>query len=289
MPGKICILGNGKGSVLTTLDEVVNAHGKPGKCVNLRHSFMSDTKLTTFGDRLISSLTSLASDVNSQVILVNFLGTIPQVDQFPKIITKFLHLDRIEITSQMSSSNGNKNQQPLNLGAEISMNSVTKYLSGHSDVIIGSLSMRDPALYSRLLEARTSHGSIPGPFEAWLALRGVRTFPLRFRAAEANARALVERLETLDKVSHVRYPGFGAIISFELDASVQSIEQVLDSSRLITNATSLGGVETTWERRRRWPSESESISENLVRLSVGCEHIEDLWSDISASVAGIND
>jgi succinyl-CoA synthetase beta subunit len=115
MPGKICILGNGKGSVLTTLDEVVNAHGKPGKCVNLRHSFMSDTKLTTFGDRLISSLTSLASDVNSQVILVNFLGTIPQVDQLPEIITKFLHLDRIEITSQMSSSNGNKNQQPLNL------------------------------------------------------------------------------------------------------------------------------------------------------------------------------
>jgi succinyl-CoA synthetase beta subunit len=100
MPGKICILGNGKGSVLTTLDEVVNAHGKPGKCVNLR---------------LISSLTSLASDVNSQVILVNFLGTIPQVDQLPEIITKFLHLDRIEITSQMSSSNGNKNQQPLNL------------------------------------------------------------------------------------------------------------------------------------------------------------------------------
>jgi cystathionine gamma-synthase len=181
------------------------------------------------------------------------------------------------------------NQQPLNLGADISMNSVTKYLSGHSDVIIGSLSMRDPALHARLLEARTSHGSIPGPFEAWLALRGLRTFPLRFRAAEANARALVERLETLDKVSHVRYPGFGAIISFELDASVQSIEQVLDSSRLITNATSLGGVETTWERRRRWPSESASISENLVRLSVGCEHIEDLWSDISASVAGIND
>lgn len=179
-------------------------------------------------------------------------------------------------------------QQPLSLGADISMNSVTKYLSGHSDVIIGSLSMRDPALYSRLLEARTLHGSIPGPFEAWLALRGLRTFPLRFRAAEASARELIKRLPTLANVSNVRYPGFGAIVSFEIDAPVEDIEQILDSASLVTNATSLGGVETTWERRRRWPSESASVPENLIRLSVGCEHIEDLWSDISSSIAGLD-
>jgi cystathionine gamma-synthase len=177
------------------------------------------------------------------------------------------------------------NQQPLSLGADISMNSVTKYLSGHSDVIIGSLTMRDPALYSRLLEARTLQGSIPGPFESWLALRGLRTFPLRFRAAEASAREIVKRLPTLAQVSNVRYPGFGAIVSFEINAPVAEIENVLSASQLISNATSLGGVETTWERRRRWPSESESISENLVRLSVGCEHIEDLWHDISKSLA----
>jgi cystathionine gamma-synthase len=180
------------------------------------------------------------------------------------------------------------NQQPLNLGADISMNSVTKYLSGHSDVIIGSLTMRDPALYSRLLEARTLQGSIPGPFESWLALRGLRTFPLRFRAAEASAREIVKRLPALAHVSNIRYPGFGAIISFEIDAPVAEIENVLNASELISNATSLGGVETTWERRRRWPSESESISENLVRLSVGCEHIEDLWRDISQSLETLN-
>jgi cystathionine gamma-synthase len=164
------------------------------------------------------------------------------------------------------------------------MNSVTKYFSGHSDVIIGSLSMRDPALYARLLEARTLQGSIPGPFESWLALRGIRTFPLRFRTAEASARELVKRLQGLNQVSNVRYPGFGAIISFEIDGQIADVEKVLDASSLISNATSLGGVETTWERRRRWPSESESISENLVRLSVGCEHIEDLWSDIESSI-----
>lgn len=173
------------------------------------------------------------------------------------------------------------NQLPLVLGADISMNSVTKYLSGHSDVIIGSLSVRDPALYARLLEARTLQGSIPGPFEAWLALRGLRTFPLRFRAAEANAQELVRRIPQLTKVANVRYPGFGAIISFEVNEPVESLEKTISSATLISNATSLGGVETTWERRRRWPSESESVPENLIRLSVGCEHIEDLWSDIS--------
>ena len=177
------------------------------------------------------------------------------------------------------------NQKPLTFGADIVMHSVTKYLAGHSDVILGSLSMKDPALHARLQDARVSYGSIAGPFESWLALRGIRTFPLRFRAAEASARELVTRLQTLAQVSNVRYPGFGAIISFEIGAPVQDIEKALDSTSLISNATSLGGVETTWERRRRWPSESESISEHLVRLSVGCEHIEDLWSDISKSIS----
>jgi succinyl-CoA synthetase beta subunit len=115
MQGKICIIGNGKGSVLTTLDEVVNAHGHPGKCVNLRHTFMSDTTQTTFSDRLISSLTNLVNDQNTQVILVNFLGTIPQVDQLPEIISQFLHSNRSQITSGVSAANGNKSQQPLNL------------------------------------------------------------------------------------------------------------------------------------------------------------------------------
>jgi len=115
MPGKIGILANGKGSVLTTLDAVVSASGKPGKCVNLRHAYMSDTASTTFCDRLISSLKTLAEDQSIQVILINFLGTIPQVDQLPEIITKFLQSDRNEITSQVSDSNGNQSQQQLNL------------------------------------------------------------------------------------------------------------------------------------------------------------------------------
>jgi cystathionine gamma-synthase len=179
------------------------------------------------------------------------------------------------------------NQLPLEMGADISMHSVTKYLAGHSDVILGSLTVKDAALRNRLLEARTLLGAIPGPFEAWLALRGIRTFPLRFRAAENNAKALVEKLKSDSKVSKVRYPGFGAIISFEVNGDALAAEKVCETSQLITNATSLGGVESTWERRRRWALESESVPENLIRLSVGCEHIDDIWSDISAALSAI--
>lgn len=179
------------------------------------------------------------------------------------------------------------NQLPLQLGADISMNSVTKYLSGHSDVILGSLTVKDPALHNRLQEARSLLGAIPGPFEAWLALRGIRTFPLRFRAAESNARALVEKLKSHSQITKVRYPGFGAIISFEIAGDAQATDRVCAATQLIANATSLGGVESTWERRRRWPAESESVPENLIRLSVGCEHVDDIWEDISTALQAI--
>jgi cystathionine gamma-synthase len=176
------------------------------------------------------------------------------------------------------------NQLPLALGADISMHSVTKYFSGHSDVVLGSLTVKDPALHTRLLEARSLLGAIPGPFEAWLALRGIRTFPLRFRAAEKTAQDLVERLKGHPAVTRVRYPGFGAIISFEVATDAAGTEAICDASHLITNATSLGGVETTWERRRRWALESATVPENLIRLSVGCEHVDDLWSDIAGAI-----
>ena len=120
-----------------------------------------------------------------------------------------------------------------------------------------------------------------------MALRGIRTFPLRFRAAESNARALVEKLTGHSAITKVRYPGFGAIISFEVDGDVVKTDRVCASSQLIANATSLGGVESTWERRRRWPAESESVPENLIRLSVGCEHLDDIWSDISSALKAI--
>jgi cystathionine gamma-synthase len=178
-------------------------------------------------------------------------------------------------------------QKPLSMGADIVMHSVTKFLAGHSDVVLGSLSTADSALFNRLEESRRFNGSIPGPFEAWLALRGIRTFPVRFRAAEANAKTLVTRLQNHAKITKVRYPGFGAVISFEVDGNAEKAEKVCESSRLITHATSLGGVESLWERRRRWALESPSVPEQLIRLSVGCEHVDDIWQDIEQALASL--
>jgi cystathionine gamma-synthase len=178
-------------------------------------------------------------------------------------------------------------QKPLSMGADIVMHSVTKFLAGHSDVVLGSLSTADPALYKRLEESRRYNGAIAGPFEAWLALRGIRTFPVRFRAAEANAKTLVTRLQNHAKITKVRYPGFGAVISFEIDGNAENAEKVCESSRLITHATSLGGVESLWERRRRWAGESPSVPEQLIRLSVGCEHVDDIWQDIEQALTAL--
>ncbi len=171
-------------------------------------------------------------------------------------------------------------QKPLTMGADIVMHSVTKFLAGHSDVVLGSLSINDEALYKRLEESRRLNGAIPGPFEAWLAVRGIRSFPIRFRAAESNAKELVLRLSQHPKITKVRYPDFGAVISFEVDGTAEVAQKVCESSQLITHATSLGGIESLWERRRRWAGESHSVPEQLIRLSVGCEHVDDLWADI---------
>ena len=175
-------------------------------------------------------------------------------------------------------------QKPLTMGADIVMHSVTKFLAGHSDVVLGSLSTKDEALYTRLDESRRFNGSVPGPFEAWLAVRGIRSFPIRFRAAEKNAQELVVRLSQHPKITKVRYPDFGAVISFEVDGTAEAAQKVCESSQLITHAPSLGGIESLWERRRRWAGESHSVPEQLIRLSVGCEHVDDLWADIQQAL-----
>jgi cystathionine gamma-synthase len=192
-------------------------------------------------------------------------------------------------------------QNPLALGADISIHSVTKYLSGHSDLILGSLSTKDHALYARLEQSRRYGGAIAGPFEAWIALRGLRTFALRMQRSQENAMELANRLSKDPRISKVRYPGlttdsyhrlaksfmkgFGAMISFDVSASVEQVDLMCNSSKLIANATSLGGVESIWERRRRWATESETVPENLIRFSVGIENVDDLWADIQQALS----
>lgn len=173
-------------------------------------------------------------------------------------------------------------QRPLELGADVVVHSATKYLAGHSDVLLGAVVVAGGRtdLRERLHTHRTLHGAIPGPVEAWLVLRGVRTLHVRLERASATAALLAGRLEEHPAVERVRYPGFGAMVSIEVTGGAEAAERVTAATRLWTHSTSLGGVESQLERRRRYPLEVETVPVNLVRLSVGVEDAEDLWADL---------
>ncbi|MEO6713831.1 MAG: PLP-dependent aspartate aminotransferase family protein [Mycobacteriales bacterium] len=191
-------------------------------------------------------------------------------------------------------------QRPLELGADVVMHSATKYVGGHSDLLLGVAVTRDAALRDTLHQRRTLHGGIPGAMESWLALRGLRTLPLRMERAQSNAQALAARLQEHAGVQRVRYPGLtddpgyalaaaqmlgpGAMLSFEL-ADADAADAVTARLALVVDATSLGGVETTIDRRHKWPGD-EHVPPGLLRLSVGIEHIDDLWADITQALGG---
>lgn len=199
-------------------------------------------------------------------------------------------------------------QRPLGAGADLVVHSATKFIAGHSDVLMGLVITADSELRARLLSKRTLTGAIPGPFEAWLALRGLRTLAVRLDRAEQTAADLAERLSVRREIARVRYPGlpgdpghelaaaqldgFGAIVSIELaeshsNSGATQAESFVRALRLITPATSLGGVETLAERRRRQPSEPSQVPESLVRLSIGIEHVDDLWADIEQALVAL--
>jgi cystathionine gamma-synthase len=182
-------------------------------------------------------------------------------------------------------------QQPLSMGADIVVHSVTKYLAGHSDVVLGATitadSDRGRRFHEALSQHRLLHGAIAGPMETWLALRGMRTMHLRVERSSANAAVLAARLQAHPCVQKVRYPGFGSVIAIEVHGGLQAAETVAARVRLWTHATSLGGVESLIERRRRHPSEPSTVPDNLLRLSVGVEDVEDLWRDLGAALAQI--
>lgn len=178
--------------------------------------------------------------------------------------------------------------RPLSLGADVVVHSVTKYLSGHSDVVLGASVVADTergrALGERLRRHRTLHGAIPGPMEVYLALRGLRTLSLRFERAGANAAELAGRLRGHPGVTRVRYPGQGAMLAIDVDGDAEAAERVCAAARLWFHSTSLGGVESQLERRRRHPSEPAGVPPNLLRLSVGIENVDDLWADLDQAL-----
>lgn len=196
-------------------------------------------------------------------------------------------------------------QQPLSLGSDVVLHSVTKYLAGHSDVVLGALVTSNPDIRAALLHHRIIHGGIAGPFEAWLALRGLRTLALRVERSQASAAVLAERLSTHPLIEAIRFPGlpsdpgheraksqmtgFGSIVCVEIAPAAglngaDAADKLVQGLRLWLPATSLGGVESLIERRRRHTAEPLSVPENLVRLSVGIENVEDLWADLKQAL-----
>lgn len=176
-------------------------------------------------------------------------------------------------------------QKPLPMGADVVLHSVTKIIGGHSDLVLGAIVAADPAFAERLRKRRYETGAIPGTLEAFLALRGLRTLPARLARAQTTAIALAERLTAHPAVARVRYPGWGTMISFETVGSGADAEAVCEGVQLVVHATSLGAVETTMERRARYASErAVDTPETLIRLSVGLEHLDDIWRDLDRAL-----
>lgn len=172
-------------------------------------------------------------------------------------------------------------QNPLAMGADFVLHSITKILSGHSDLLMGAVITEDRAAWEQLQVRRVLLGAMPSAFDCYLALRGMRTLFIRYEKSELNAMTLVSQLESHPNVSRVRYPGWGTVAAIEVAGSA---DQVCESTHLWTYATSLGGVESLLERRRRWPLESPSVPESLIRLSFGIEHPTDLWADLDQAL-----
>ena len=194
------------------------------------------------------------------------------------------------------------NQRPLALGADVAVQSVTKFIGGHSDLLGGVVTVRDANLLVALRQARELAGATPGTLEAFLAVRGARTLALRLERAQRNAITLAERLAQHPNVTLTRYPGlashptheaarrqlkgFGTIISFDVRGGASSADAVCGRLQLIQHATSLGAVESTIERRASVPGQ-EHLPSALLRLSVGIEAVEDLWADLDQALRNV--
>lgn len=187
------------------------------------------------------------------------------------------------------------NQRPLDVGADIVMHSATKFLGGHSDLLSGVLVARDGEIAAALRSQRTLGGATPGALESYLVIRGIRTLVLRMRRAQSTAMTIAARLQDHPEIVKVRYPGLvshetyniaqrvlsgpGAMMSFDISGPGGRATRFCEALRLVQHATSLGGVESTMERRATIPGQ-EHLPPTLVRFSVGIEDVDDLWDDI---------
>ena len=183
-------------------------------------------------------------------------------------------------------------QRPLELGADIVVHSTTKYLGGHSDLVGGAVVTSDKTAYTAMKFYQKAAGAVPGPWDCWLVLRGLKTLAVRMRQHQANASFLARLLRRHPKVERVRYPGFGGMVSLELAGGKRAVDRFLSRLKLFILAESLGGVESlvcypprmTHGSLPREERLKRGIKDNLVRLSVGIENREDLLDDIQQAL-----
>jgi cystathionine gamma-lyase len=186
-------------------------------------------------------------------------------------------------------------QRPLELGADMVVHSTTKYIGGHSDVVGGAIVLSDDQLAEDLAFIQNSVGAIPGPWDCFLTLRGIKTLAIRMQRHTENAKALAVWLESQPKVSQVVYPGFGGMVSAVLDTDLEGTKRFVKATKVFILAESLGGVESLIElpaimTHASVPPETRAaigIPDGLIRLSVGIEHIEDQKADLAAALATV--
>ncbi len=174
--------------------------------------------------------------------------------------------------------------RPLERGCDLVLHSATKYLAGHHDVLLGAVVCRSVEDAERLRILRTRTGIVAAPDAAWLLLRGLKTLEVRVVRQSETAAILAVRLAEHEAVQIVRYPGFGGLLSFDVSGDEEA-RRVERTTKLITNATSLGGVASTIETRHRW--EGDRVPRGLLRLAVGLEPAEDLWRDLLLALESV--
>ncbi len=194
------------------------------------------------------------------------------------------------------------NMRPLDLGADVVIHSTTKYLGGHSDILGGAVITRGRVkLFEKIRTIQVVQGAVPSPQDTWLLSRSIRSFPYRMRAHNENARKVAAFLNEHPKVEEVYYPGleshpghhiakeqmddFGGMISFLVKGNAKEALKIVAGSTMIKAATSLGGIESIWEHRKSSEGKGSNSPDNLIRLSVGLEHPDDIIADIKAAMA----
>lgn len=193
------------------------------------------------------------------------------------------------------------NQQPLFSGADLVMHSATKYLGGHSDILAGAIIARERTpIFPKIRQIQQLGGAVPAPNDCWMLVRSIKTLPYRMRAHNENAMRVARFLQESTRVDTVHYPGlethpghetateqmsgYGGMLSFEVSGGRAAALRVVAGSRLVQPATSLGGVESTWEHRRSVEGPTSNTPDSLIRMSVGLEHIDDLLEDIERAL-----